>query len=346
MTRILLHAAEPSGDAIGALVAAELRRRLPDAVIRGLAGPAMIAAGVAPLAPVENLGVLGIVEALGHVGAAWRAREAARRALPGADLVVTVDAPDLMLCVAADARSKGTPTVHIVAPQVWAWRPGRVRRVARAVDTLVAFFPWEAQWFASTSLHVATVGHPLAAVGTHAAEASTYALMPGSRASEHRRYGPVLCAVAAAIRAREPMATFLVPAPSGTLGDLDATYVPTVREAARRSRSVAVASGTATLEVAAVGAPMAILGLLHPVTTWLARRWLTVKHVGLPNLIVDRRAVPEFLAPIDPGAVADVMLAAEPLPSDVGSAIVALGAEGAVHRIGAVLLERLSTGPR
>ncbi|MCA9491102.1 MAG: lipid-A-disaccharide synthase, partial [Myxococcales bacterium] len=267
------------------------------------------AEGVRTVARAEDLAAVGLVEALGVIPAARRALSALGDELHGAAACLTVDAPSLMLRVARRARAAGVPALHLVAPQVWAWRPGRADRVAESVDTLMCLLPFEPAWFAGR-VRAVFVGHPAAVtrpVLTPVDGRPTFALCPGSRTSEVRRLWPVFREVVRALRQTWPDAAFVVPraptlAPS-SLGGLDARVVDAVAACAHADAAL-VASGTATLELAALGVHQVVAYQVHPVTALAARRWLELPHVALPNVLAGRAVVPEHLQDLDPARIA------------------------------------------
>lgn len=311
--RLWIVAGEASGDRLGAQLVDVLRVRRPGLVVRGLAGPAMREAGVAALARAEEATAIGLVEVLTSLPRLIRLLERLEAAIVAdrPDVVVTIDSPELCLRLAARLRRRGIRVVHWVAPQVWAWRPGRVRRLGRAVDTVMCLLPFEPQWL-QEHVRAVFVGHPAAALapdpGAPRPGHPTFALCPGSRPSELARHWPVLRAVARVLRQRFPRCGFVVPvAPTiepGALGGLDAVLVPSVAGVAGADAAV-VASGTATLELAALGVPMVVIYRVHPLTFAIARRWVRgVEHVALPNVIAGAPLVPEILQELDPGQIA------------------------------------------
>ncbi len=311
--RILVAAAEPSGDALAAAVVGELRRREPGLRFVGSAGPRMRAAGVEALVEAEALSAVGVVEALSVLGPSVRALRALDRVLPTCRLSLTFDAPSLWLRLARKARARGVPAIHVVAPQVWAWRPGRVRRIADAVDTLLCLLPFEPAWFQG-HVRAVFVGHPAAAirpVPTPVDGRPTLALCPGSRPAEVARLWPVFREVARAVRRREPDAAFVVPRapslPPDALGGLDAREVASLGACAHADAAL-VASGTATLELAALDVPMVVAYRVHPLTAAIARRTLRIPRVALPNVLAGREVVPERLQELDPERLADDLL--------------------------------------
>lgn len=325
MLRLWVAAAEASGDRLAAELVGALRER-GHVEARGLAGPLMREAGVQAVARAEDATALGLVEVAARVPDLLRLGrslgEEARAFRP--DVAVTVDSPGLLLRHARDLRASGVPVAHWVAPQVWAWRPRRAARLADAVDTLMCLLPFEPPWFHRFGVRAVFTGHPGVARSRAAGApaAPVVVLAPGSRRAELERLVPPLRAAAERIRARWPEVRFRVPvAPTlGRVDGLPGERVGSMEEAARGAVAALVASGTATLELAALGVPMVVLYAVHPVT-WAAGRWLVrgVRHLALPNVLAGRAVVPEHLQRLDPDALARDVLALR-------------GADGALQR--------------
>jgi lipid-A-disaccharide synthase len=296
---IALVASEASGDRLGALVATELQRA-SGVRLWGAAGPQMRTAGVEPVVRAEALGTLGLAEAvpaLPRIALALRALERALRQHPP-DVLLTIDGPTLHLRLAARWRRLGIPVAHLVCPQVWAWRRGRIPRVARSVDMLLCLLPFEPALFQGTGLDARFVGHPGAAMSTAVPDPNLIALVAGSRAGEVRRHWPLLRQAAALLRARHAQLRFVVPraptVPRSALTGLDALHVKGLSGATQAAAAL-VTSGTASLELAAAGVPQVVFYKVHPATWSIGRRLVQVDHVALPNLLAGRTVVPELL---------------------------------------------------
>jgi len=312
---------EASGDRYGALLATALRRLEPGIRIAGIGGGQMAAAGVEILFDAERIAVTGVFEvaaAFGSILSAWRAARAhLLRERP--DLVVLIDYPDFNLRFARVARRAGVPVVYFVGPQVWAWRQYRVRQIARDVDRMLVILPFEEAFYRSHGVAATFVGHPLVdlvrrpAPRAEAARAvgldpgrPVLGLLPGSRRNEVRTMLPRFLGAAAIVAARIPGAQFVVPKAAGVAesefsAPLAAAAVPVRGVAGEFDRVVAacdvalVASGTATLETALLGVPPVIAYRVHHGTYALARALSSLELVGLPNLILGRRAFAECI---------------------------------------------------
>ncbi len=312
--KIHIVAGEASGDVLGARLIAAIRAREPAAVFSGIGGERMAKQGFPSLFPIGELAVMGLLEVLPSLRRLARRLEeavedvAARRP----DLLVTIDSPGFTLRLAARVKARlGIPVVHYVAPQVWAWRPGRVEHLARRVDRILALLPFEAPLFEAAGIPVAFVGHPVlenargcgARLGVPAAKRPLL-VMPGSRLGEVGRLLPVFEAalrrlpadvqpvialagpVEDAVRAR----TAAWPAPPLLLRDAGAK-----RDAMAGCAAGLIKSGTSSLECAAAGLPHVVAYRVNPVTAFLVRRMVRVRFASLVNLLLDREVVPEFI---------------------------------------------------
>ena len=300
-----------------------LRDRVPGARFEGIAGPRMLAAGCETLYPMERLSVMGLFEVFGRYLELIpvRRRLAQRFSEDPPDAFIGVDAPDFNLSLELALRRSGVRTVHFVSPSVWAWRRYRLAKIARAVDMMLALFPFEPPLYDARSIPVRFVGHPLAdeiAMRTDGRAARArlsldrrariVALLPGSRMSELRRLGEPLARAARWIHQRRPDVRFVAPlvdestrnffsralvehAP-GIRCDL---FLGRAREAMAASDVVLLASGTATLEAMLLKRPMVITYRTMRLTWMVGRAMLHVDHVGLPNLLAGARLVPELL---------------------------------------------------
>lgn len=328
--KVLMVAGEASGDLHGARLWSDLAALRPGLSAFGLGGPEMREAGVATLADSAEISVVGITEVLKILP---RAREIFRRILDAVDrerpaLAVLVDFPDFNLRLARRLHERGVPVVYYVSPQVWAWRKGRLKHIARVVDHMLVLFPFEVEFYRQAEVPVTHVGHPLvdevpewphvwdrpaapAPTGDgQGAEASPYhvALLPGSRPGEVETLLPVMLRSVRLLAEKLPVLAQVVRAPSIERSLLDELIalegVPVhVTEPSREERFAAVAgshlalcaSGTATLEVGLLGTPMLVLYKLQSWTYLLARLLVRLPHVSLVNLVLGHGAVPELI---------------------------------------------------
>ena len=329
---IMMVAGEPSGDALGGRLMAALAERTGGAVgFRGVGGERMLARGLDHLFPMAELSVMGLVEVLPRAPHLLRrvrdTVHAVRAARP--DALVTIDAPGFNFRVGRRLAGAGIPLIHYVAPSVWAWRPGRARKIARFLDHLLAVLPFEPPYFEDVGLPCTFVGHPVVEEGAGADGAAfrarhdiapgapLLALLPGSRRGEIERLLPRFAAAAARLAARMPELRVVVPTVPAVAdaverglaahgragGGLAARGVGAIvlRESAEKADAFAAsdaalaASGTVTLELAMAEVPMVVAYRMNPATVAVVRRLVSVDHVCLVNLIVGRGVVPEFI---------------------------------------------------
>jgi lipid-A-disaccharide synthase len=310
--RIFVSAGEPSGDLHGAGVVEALRARHPDAVIEALGGPRMAAAGATIRYPMEGLAAFGLVEVITKLRAHVRLLRALRADFRAGryDLVILIDYPGFHVRVAEAARQAGTKVLYYIAPQLWAWRPGRARRFASAVDRLAVVLPFEQRFFGGLGLRSEYVGHPLvdrvpwptraearARLGIPV-ESRVLGIFPGSRSQEVRRlWVPFRNAALRLLAEGRCDRVVVAGTPGGEYPDPGPLQIErgdpiTVFAAA----DVALAkSGTTTLEAALADVPMVVAYKVHPVTWLMFQRVRTVKWVSLVNLVAEREVVPEML---------------------------------------------------
>jgi lipid-A-disaccharide synthase len=320
--KIGLVAGEASGDVLGAGLIRAVRARIPDAVFEGVAGPEMAAAGCEQWEPSESLAVMGIVEPLAHIPRLLRLRrELARRWRESPpDVFVGIDAPDFNLGLEIKLRKAGIKTAHYVSPSIWAWRPGRVKKVKKAADTVLCILPFEPGLYEKHGVNAVFVGHPKAheapdivdgeaariKLGLDAGE--VVAVMPGSRSGEVSRIGGIVAAAAREIFAARPGVRFVTPVAMPKLRpmieqQLDEAGVAEQfilldgdSELAMSAADVVLqASGTAVLEAALLRKPTVATYRVSPLTYWIARRLVKLEHFTLPNLLTERPLVPEFM---------------------------------------------------
>jgi lipid-A-disaccharide synthase len=338
--RIAFIAGEISGDMLGAAIIRALRQKLPQAQCFGVAGPRMIAAGCEAIESIDALSVMGLVEVLRELPRLLRLRRALVERLlrERPDVVVGIDAPDFNLGLERRLRERGLRTVHVVSPTVWAWRAGRVKTIARAVERILCLFPFEPDWYARHGVAADYIGHPLAdeidgdtdprsarrELG-FATEGPVLAVMPGSRHGEVRYLAEPFAQTAALLSARIPGLRCVTPVAKPSLRapieeairqhapDCDWRVVDGQSRAAMAAAdAVLLASGTATLECLLSGRPMVVAYRGSALTAFIMLQLglLKTRHVSLPNLLCSEAVVPELLQ----DAAQPQRLAAELLP--------------------------------
>lgn len=322
--RIAIVAGETSGDQLGAALIRAVRTRWPEARFGGIAGPRMIAEGAETFVDMGKLAVRGYVEVLRHVREILAIRRALARELLDnpPDLFIGVDAPDFNLALEARLRAAGVHTVHYVSPSIWAWRPERIARIARAVDRMLVLFPFEEAIYRDAHIGVDYVGHPLADAMPMepdrvdarsqlrlARGAVPVALLPGSRVSELELHADLFIEAARRLAARRPQLRFFVPLATretrqyfeNRLYALEARELPITilfghaRLALHAAEAALVASGTATLEAALARCPMVVTYRVKPLTYRIVKRKALLPYVSLPNVLAREFIVPELL---------------------------------------------------
>jgi lipid-A-disaccharide synthase len=321
----MITAGEASGDLLGAGLAGAIREIRSDAELIGMGGDAMAGAGVRLLQDYRPVSVVGIVEVLGRLpeirAAMNRLKAAIREQKP--DILVPVDFPDFNLRLASYASSLGVKVVYFVSPQVWAWRRRRVRRIREIVDHMLVLFPFEESFYRQEKVPVTFVGHPVVERVPASGESEllqqvlvdggldpagpTVALVPGSRRAEVGRILPPVLGAARLLKVRRPDLQFLL----CRAGGIDPEWLVSqvnrygVEDLVIHDRSFpeplrgclagVVASGTATLEAAMTGLPMVVVYRMNGLSYLLGKMLVQVDHVAMPNLVAERRILPELV---------------------------------------------------
>ena len=319
---ILLSAGEASSDMYAARLATALRNRT-GAQIFGMGGRRMADAGVELIADYHDVAVVGIAEVLHKIptviGVQRRlASEAHRRR---AALAILVDSPGTHLGVARRLKQSDIPVGYFIGPQIWAWRPGRVRVVKRLVKRMVVIFPFEEKIYREAGVPVDFVGHPLVDVVHSTRSRQEFAaqngldpsrpivtLLPGSRRNEIAQNFPTILAACERLgrQANAPGGVqFVLAAAQGLDAQFWSRYarpnLPLKRiegctyDALAASDCAVVASGTATIEAALLGTPMVVVYRVAPTTAFVLRRMLRTPFIGMVNLIAGREVAPELI---------------------------------------------------
>jgi lipid-A-disaccharide synthase len=316
----MLVVGEASGDIHGAQLMEALLQRNPELSFFGVAGEHLQRLPFETLINVSRLTGMGLIELAGNLKNIWAAYQLLRRALRERrpNLLVLIDFPEFNLRLAKYAKRLGIPVLYYVSPQVWAWRKGRVRQIARWVDRMAVVFPFEVSFYQGHGVKVSYVGHPLldtvrageprtsllAKLGLDA-QKPVIALLPGSRRREVAYHLPVMVQAAAKLRREREIQFLCVRASTVERGALESgcklagVDIPVVDqsgyEAVNAADLVWTASGTATLETALLLKPMIIVYRLSWLTYWIARLLVRVEHIGMVNLIAGERVVPELV---------------------------------------------------
>ena len=340
--RLVISAGDPSGDRLGAACVHALRARGVEVQVSGLGGPALREAGMRAVADMESVAVMGF-GAITHLPAIRRARAEVRRALeehPDA-IFLPIDSPGLNLGLARAAHAMGRPVVYYVCPQIWAWGYGRVRRLREDVDLTLLLFRFEEEILASEGAPFRWVGHPAGGLRFDeelrqesrefyqvGPDETLIALLPGSRRSEVGHHLIPMLEAAAQLRERSNKRVHVVVSDAGPLRHF-VDENPVLKHVQRvkpiltldDSREILcaadiaiVASGTATLEAAALGVPFVIVYRTSALNYAIARRLVKIRRIGLANIVMGADVAPELIQGNATGpAIAD---AAEPLLLD------------------------------
>ncbi|RMH37936.1 MAG: lipid-A-disaccharide synthase [Gammaproteobacteria bacterium] len=323
--KIAIVAGEASGDRLGAELMQAMRQKLADKVeFEGVGGPLMEAQGMTTLFPIEALSVMGLGAILRRLPKLLHIRSqlVERWQTNKPDIFIGIDAPEFNLSLEQKLKASGIPVVHYVCPTIWAWRPKRIQLIQRAVDHLLALFPFEVPILEKAGVAATCVGHPMVAelksLPTEAqireelglAEKPVLAILPGSRATEVSQLGDMFLRVAHVFQKNQPHWQAIVVAANGEryeqlqglFSALPTNIRPQVKWQLGHSRKVLkvasaaiLASGTASLEAAMLDTPHVAAYRLPRLSYALFSRMLQVKQVTLPNLLLETHPVPELL---------------------------------------------------
>ena len=358
---IFVVSGEASGDNLAGRLLGALKAETDGRVrFAGVGGPMSAAQGLKSLFPMGELSVMGLAEVLPHLPRLMKRLNqtvaAARELKP--DVIVTIDSPGFCLRLAHHLRNSGIPIVHYVAPQLWAWRPGRVSKLAKRVDHVMALLPFEVSFFADHDIPCTYVGHPAIEAGTESGDGPAFrarhdlppgapvlCVVPGSRTGEVRRILPVFGEALLLLKQTYPDLHVVIPVVQSAANEvsrltrdwpLPVTFVTDMAERfdAFAARDAAMSkSGTVTLELALANVPMVVAYKISPITAVFVRRLARVKYAALVNLLADRAVVPELLqepcTPPNLAAIIDELLrsneAREAQREGFRAAIAALG---------------------
>lgn len=318
--KIMFSAGEASGDMHGAKVAEVMKRQDPSIELIGMGGEQMKEAGVRIVYDIQNLGFIGVGEILRKIPFFFRLRDFLVQTMldEKPDVLVCIDYPGFNMRLIKKAKEAGIPVVYYILPTIWAWHKSRGHTIAQYTDLAISLFPFEAQMYEDMGTHVVYVGHPLLDT-VHAtqsrneaaaylgldAQKKTVLLMPGSRMQEVKGLLPAMLEAAKEISKTVPQVQFLLPrastidrsvleqmiADSGVAVHIGESNVYNMMAA---STAAIAASGTATLETALMELPTLLIYRVSSITYWLSKLLVHIDNIGLPNIIMGRRIMPEL----------------------------------------------------
>ncbi|MBT8549645.1 lipid-A-disaccharide synthase [Polynucleobacter paneuropaeus] len=338
MPKLACVAGEPSGDLLAAPVLSALNQipDMTDLEVYGIGGPLMQAQGFRSDWPMETLSVRGYVEAIQQLPAILRLRKELIHTLlteNRPDVYLGIDAPDFNLGVEMQLRKAGIPTLHFVSPSIWAWRAGRIKKIAQAVDRMLCIFPFETAIYERAGIAATYVGHPLASdiplqpdtsgarqklsqllhLSSDKLDGTVVAVLPGSRGSEIEFIAPIffdtMAVLANKLKGQKlyfliPVATARLRAPLEALKSQLQNQYPEIQIhlidghadlVLEAADVVLIASGTATLQAALWKKPMVISYKVPWLTGQIMKRQGYLPYVGLPNILCGEFVVPELL---------------------------------------------------
>jgi lipid-A-disaccharide synthase len=331
---LFLVCGEPSGEAYAARVARAFRGRFPGVPMEGIGSALLAAEGVGLLRDYGDISVIGVTEALRRLPAIRAALAAATERLSRPDIgaVLLVDFPDFNFRVGISAARRGIPVVYYIPPQVWAWRPGRAKTLARFTKGAVVLFPFEVEFLRGSGVNAVFAGHPILEEIAPFLDASpdpgrfglpagkrVVGLLPGSRPGEVAVHLPILLSAAGLLQRRFADLHFALPVARPSLrgaiarevagAGLPVTLVDEGRHLLFRGMAAAMAvSGTVTLELALLGTPAVIVYRTSWLSYQIGRRLATVDCVGLPNIAAGEKFLPELIQDdCTPSRIADAV---------------------------------------
>jgi lipid-A-disaccharide synthase len=318
---VMIVAGETSGELYGALLAVALKKRVPAIRIIGVGGERMQQSGVELISGISS--AFGLAEAVSSLKTIKKTFSIAVNALQRhkPDLLVLIDYPDFNLKLAAEARKNNIKVLCYVSPQVWAWRKNRVTKIARLVDRMAVVLPFEEEIYKTVGLPCEFVGHPVydeiknlpteksalkAELGLEK-EMPLLSLLPGSRPHELDRLLPLMLDVVREFKKEHGEYQFCMPLAPNTDMEKYSSVVQILRDEGVKvnkgeslktlaaSDAAVIASGTATLQAALLGVPLVVVYKMFPLTYWLGRMIVKVKHVSLVNILSGGEVVKELL---------------------------------------------------
>lgn len=319
--KILLVTGEASGDLYGAHLIKAIHRINPYIKFFGIGGDSLKESGMELLFHSKLLSVVGITEVISKISNIINAMSILKKSLDKEkpDLVILIDFPDFNLRFAKSVKKRGIPVVYYISPQIWAWRPKRIHLIAKRVDKMIVFLPFEVPLYEAAGIDVQWIGHPLIdlvkPVFTKeiafrrfglSPEKTIIALLPGSRSHEVKRHIQPMIGASKILQSKIPDLQFVIPLAPGIsmssimpfLGGIDSSFKIIqgfTYDIMNISDLLITASGTATLEGAIIGKPMVIIYKVSLISYWIGRLMIKVDKIGLVNLVSGKKVVPELI---------------------------------------------------
>ena len=368
-------AGEVSGDLHGALLIEAIHRIDPKIQFFGIGGERLEKMGINLLHSSQSLSVVGITEVFFKIRSILKALRSLKRSLnqERPDLAILIDFPDFNLRVAKMAHRRGIPVLYYISPQVWAWRPGRVKSIARLVKKMLVFFPFEVPLYEAAGVDVEWVGHPLLDLvkpSLSKGEAlrrfgldprlKTIGLLPGSRIHEVKRLLPPMIDSIHLLRKEMPDLQFIIPLAPGISKETLSPWMKNISAPVKVAEGwtydvmnvsdlLITASGTATLEAMILGKPMVIVYKVSWADYWVGRLMIQVDHIGLANLVAGKEVAPELIQmEVTPERIAEeaLRLLRDPLlnrhvTESMAEGRQKLGESGAVQRAAGIVYSML-----
>lgn len=324
MKKIFISVGEVSGDTYASYVVQKLKHKYQ---FTGIAGSKMIDAGVKPVATIDQISVVGLVEVLSKYRYIKSVFNKALESIKDCDVLIVVDFPGFNIKLIQQAKKLGKKVIYFISPQIWAWHYDRIYKIVKNTDLLISILPFEEDYykpFVDENFRFKYLGHPLLDIvkpKTSLEEFTTklqipnnrrlIGLLPGSRESEIKTLLPVMVGSAKLLNRALPDTYFLIPLTENikdTASKILADYsnvplkVITISEFENPSYEVmkhsdfcVIASGTATLEASMIGKPFILVYKVNPITFYIGKKLVKVKHIGLPNIIAGRQIIDELL---------------------------------------------------
>lgn len=312
---VVIVAGEASADLHASNLVKAMQQWEPGIVFWGIGGKKMEEAGVRILFSSSDMAVVGLTEAFSKIRTLARASKQLKYILKNAlpDLLILLDYPGFNIHIAKAAKQFHIPVLYYIAPQVWAWRRGRVKKIARRINHMAVILPFEEEFFRNSGINVDYVGHPILdciaqknSLPQIEQNFPVVGIVPGSRREEIRNLLPVMIRSAEILKTRYGSIKCLLPLAPTINAEFVQPFIDrsnihinvcrnSIYDVLSSCDVAMVTSGTATLETAVMGIPMVIVYKISPVSYWLAKKVIKTSFIGLVNLVAGEKVVPELI---------------------------------------------------